>query len=193
MANQPQGGNRTRSRRAPALLLVTAAVVLVGAAIGIWIVNRLLVFTVEDVGPQRSVHIWSRFADFISWDMGHGQVTLLSSVYPGSAQQEEIAKDWYPNSPQQRAQLTVLRFSAVAEMKRVDDWYTKRLGSEFLKTTGWPEGDGHDNSAWAPSVSPKVDPKALWFHQDLDRRARGVVVQLASQGEVEITLYDFQN
>jgi hypothetical protein len=184
--------NRARFRvlRVALGLLVSS---LIAVVLAVWLVNRYVVFSIEEGRSQPSVAMRTPFGVF-SPGSSKGSQSLWNVVYPKSEWDEQIDTHYYRGAAGTGAQLTVLRFRTRVPLAIVDDWYARKLGMNYSRNKGWtltPNDDGEQR--WLRQVRKNSDPDVLTYQQKLVGRVRGVMLEPELDGNgVLITLYDFQ-
>jgi hypothetical protein len=167
---------------------------LVGGLLAVWLVNRYVVFSVEEGKGQRSILVHTPLGSFPSGLSKTRPSTLWAVVYPKSEWDEQNDTDFYrgvAGNEEKSAQLTVLRFRIKLSLMQVDEWYRQRLGESFTWSKGWsPKAS---EQAWLQSVRSDADPEALVYQQQVPGRVRGVLLESQPDGNgVLATLYEFQ-
>jgi hypothetical protein len=170
---------------------------LVSGLLAVWLVNRYVVFSVEEGKGQRSVLVHTPLGSFPSGLSKAGPSTLWAVVYPKSEWDEQNDTDFYSGTAgneEKTAQQTVLRFRIKQSLARVDEWYRQRLGESFSRSKGWsPKASEQGRGEWLQSVRSDADPEALVYQQQMPDRVRGVLLETQPDGGgVLATLYEFQ-
>jgi hypothetical protein len=177
------------------LLLLLGLVVLLGsaAAVATLLVNRYVVFYIDQAVGERSVLMPTPFGILPPQRAASGPFSLWAAIYPKSEWEEENSFVFYRGGYGKEAlaaQLTVLRFTAKASFQQVDGWYQERLSKRFARTKGWLAGR-NDKEDWAGDVAPSPDPGAIVYRRELPYRVQGVILK-ANDGVISAILYDFQ-
>src|SRR5712692_2649751 len=145
--------------------------VLVAGVLAVWLVNRYVVFAIEEGKGQRSVLVRTPVG-FFPWGLSKvGPSTLWAVVYPGSEWYEQNDSHFYhgtPGNEEKTAQLTVLRFRIKLPLAQADDWYRQRLGEKFTRSKGWFVSTNEEGGReWIRQVRNDSDPEALVYRQQL--------------------------
>jgi len=170
---------------------------LVAGLLASWIVNRYVIFSIEESRGQPAVLVHTPFRSFPSGLSKANPSTLWAAVYPKSEWDEQNDTDFYHGTgenEEKTAQLSVLRFRIELSLGQVDDWYRQRLGESFTRSKGWPiKMNEQGGQEWIPSVSSDANPEAIVYGQQMPGRVRGVLLETQPGGSsVLATLYDFQ-
>jgi hypothetical protein len=182
-----------RFHKAVVFAVIALFVVAVSVTLGVLIVNRVLVFLVEDVGEDHSELVYTRFRDSPKLTAGAGPVTLMAFFFPGAEVTETIDISRYGGAQEPKGQLSVWRFRTRESLAKVADWYSQKLGQNFTRTKGWPEPGQNNQGRWMSGVNKSADPDAFVFRQSLNQRVRGVLLQTPPEEHTtQITLYDYQ-
>jgi hypothetical protein len=186
------GGNDLRRLSRLAVIAIGACSIVIAIGLGVLVVDKFLVFLVEEVGENQSVWVYTRFRALPAVNTGPGPVTLMAFMFPGSQPNDEVEVNWYGEPPQPKGQLTVLRFTTQESLLKISDWYAHKLGDQFVESKGWLEPDRNDRDGWVSRVEKTADPDAFVFRQTLGQRVRGVLLQMPpGDPKARITLYDY--
>lgn len=170
---------------------------LVVGLLSTWLVNRYIVFFIEEGRGQRAVLVHTPFGSFPRGLSNASSSTLWAVVYPKSEWDEQNDTDFYQGTAgneDKSAQLIVLRFRIKLSLGQVNDWYRPRLGEGFTRSKGWPiKTNEQGGQEWIRSVSSDTNPEAIVYGQQMRGRVRGVLLETQPDGSgVLATLYDFQ-
>jgi hypothetical protein len=170
---------------------------LVAGLMALWLVNRYVVFTIEEGREQRSVLMHTPLGSFPLGLSKASPFTLWAAIYPKSEWDEENDTDFYHGTggnEEKTAQLTVSRFHMIASLGQVNDWYRRRLNESFARSEGWPNKmNEQDEQEWIRSVTSDASPQAIVYRQQTPGRVRGVLLEAQPDGSgVLAMLYDFQ-
>lgn len=189
--------NSSQSHSPPfgrSLLLLGLVVSLAGAAaVAALLVNRYVVFEIDQAAGERSVLVRTPFGILPPQKAAGGPFSLWAAIYRDSKWEEQNMFTFYRGGHGKEelvAQLTVLRFTASASLQQVDRWYRERLGKQFARTRGWLVGGNHKED-WVGNVAGSSDPDAIVYRRELPYRVQGVILKTNGRGASEI-LYDFQ-
>ncbi len=199
MTNNESNVIRQSSRFQGALRVIGGLLILslVGGLLAVWLVNRYVVFSVEEGKGQRPVLVHTPLGSFPSGLSKASPSTLWAVVYPKSEWDEQNDTDFYrgaAGNEEKTAQQTVLRFRIGQSLAQVDDWYRQRLGEGFTRSKGWPiKTSEQGGQEWIRSVSSNTNPEAIVYEQQMPGRVRGVLLETQPDGSgVLATLYEFQ-
>jgi hypothetical protein len=168
---------------------------LAGAMLATWLVNRYVVFSIEEGKGQRSILIRTPLGSFPSGP-SKARSSLWPVVYPKSEWDEQNDTDFYEGTAgneHKSAQLTVLRFRVRLSLAQIDEWYRHRLGEDFVRSKGWSiKPNDANEQEWLRQVHSDPDAEALAYQQQMAGRVRGALLEALPDGDILATLYDFQ-
>ncbi len=187
-----------RGNQANIMIIIIRMTVLILVAFGLtaFLLNRCILFEVEGGSGEHSVLARSWFGAVPISSTPHGFSSLMNEIYPGCILENEKSIDWYDGvtgNEMKSSQLTVLGFRCAATLDKLQEWYQKRLGSAFLKSTLEalkPDGTLED---WTPIIEGELGRQAFLLRQELSsHRLRFVAVeQRGVEREAWVVLGDY--
>lgn len=195
MTNGERGQSSQQSLGSAGIRFFTGLVIslVLAFVVGVKLVNRYVVFEIEEANGQQLMMIRSPIGVFTPYASRRGPSTLWAAIYPGSSWDDKDSFIFYggpAGAEKKMGQLTVLRFTTTASSQRADEWYRNHLGEAFARTRGWILNIS-DEHEWIGKVHRYSDPDAVVYRRALQGRVQGVVLYAAANG-ASITLYDFQ-